>query len=283
MSYQKLKKNIGLGVLAAFTLVGCVPEDEELSLGEQPEATFMVEAVAGQNNTYVLTNTTPGAFVSVWDKGSGFEKGREMDTIFLPDRGTYDIQLVAVTSGGADTSAVQTINVETSDPAAGNLVVGGRMNAEDADHWTLFTISDGVAFEMVEGKMRATGGGWGHAGFYQAVQVEANKPYQFGATVSGSGASDTWFEVYFGRTEPQSYQDYSDGGVQLALNTWAGCATTSFNGSLLSVGCEGALRETNGVITFDEGGTIYLVVKTGGGDLGAEGIAIDNLELRGTK
>lgn len=270
-------------LLAAGAAIGCTPEDEEYTLGAKPEASFEVQAVSGQNNTFVLINTTPDAFISVWDKGAGFEKGALKDTVFLPDRGTYEMRLVAVTSGGSDTSEVKEVVVETSDPAAGNLVVGGKMNEEDAAHWTTFTIGDGVSFGVEEGKMVGTGGGWGHAGFYQAIEVEANKPYRFGATVSGSGASDTWYEVYFGRTEPQNYQDYSDGGIKIALNTWAGCATTEFNGNIISVGCAGALLETGGIVTFDEGGTIYLVVKSGGADLGQGGIAMDNVELRGTK
>ena len=268
--------------LIAVTVAGCFPENEDLSLGGQPPvATFTVEPVAGENNTYVLTNTTDGAFISLWNSGNGFSQGTAVDTLFLPDAGDYEIQLVTVSNSGSDTSDVELVNVATSDPAAGNIVVGGRM--DDPDAWTVFTITDGVSFSIADGKMTGIGGGWGHAGFYQPIEVIAGKEYAFNASVSGSGASDTWFEVYFGSYEPVAYSDYSDGGNQLGLNTWAGCATDEFSGSLLSVGCAGELLESDGKITFAQSGTVYLVVKSGGANLGDTGISIDNIELRGTK
>ena len=266
----------------AVILAGCFPENEDFSLGGQPPvATFTVTPVSGENNTYVLTNTTEGAFISLWNYGTGYSQGTQVDTLFLPDAGEYDIQLVTVSNGGSDTSDVETVTVATSDPAAGNIVVGGRM--DDPDAWTTFTITDGVSFGIADGKMTGIGGGWGHAGFYQAIEVIAGKEYSFNATVSGSGASDTWFEIYFGSYEPVAYSDYSDGGNQIGLNTWTGCGNEEFSGSILSVGCVGDLLESEGKVTFDESGTIYLVVKSGGNYLGDTGISIDNIEFRGTK
>ena len=92
----------------------------------------------------MLTNTTDGAFISLWNSGNGFSQGTAVDTLFLPDAGDYEIQLVTVSNSGSDTSDVELVNVATSDPAAGNIVVGGRM--DDPDAWTVFTITDGVSF-----------------------------------------------------------------------------------------------------------------------------------------
>lgn len=266
----------------AVVVASCFPEDEDLSLGgTPPTASFTVEPVPNQNNTYVLTNTTPDAFITMWNTGNGFSKGEAVDTLFLPDAGDYEVQMVTASNGGSDTSDVEVVNVSTSDPEAGNIVVGGKM--DDPDAWTTFTITDGVVFELVDGKMTGTGGGWGHAGFYQAIEVIADKEYAFNATVSGSGATDTWFEVYFGTSQPQPGSDYADGPIQAGLNTWTGCGNGQFSGGLLNVGCVGELMSSDGRVTFSQSGTIYLVVKSGGADLGADGISIDNIELRGTK
>jgi hypothetical protein len=100
--------------------------------------------------------------------------------------------------------------------------------------------------------------------------------------VSGSGATDTWFEVYFGTTAPVANSDYTSGGIQIGLNTWNGCGNSAFNGNLATIGCSGSLVGKKGVVTFPQSGTIYLFIKTGGANLGTGGISIDNIELRGS-
>ncbi|MBT31224.1 MAG: hypothetical protein CMO01_16335 [Thalassobius sp.] len=271
--------------LASQLFVACTPDDSEHELGPKPEATFTVDEVSGETNTYMLTNTTDGAFISSWNlgDGNGFANGDQVITAYFPDQGSYDVQLFTLNNGGMDTSDVQTIVVETTDPVAGNLVMGSKMDEDALDYWTTFGISDGVSFTLADGKLTAKGGNWGHAGVYQAIDVVADKQYKFAMNVSGSGASDVWFEVYFGTEKPVDGQDYSSATNQLALNTWAGCGNSEFNGNLANIACEGALMGEGGLITFEESGTIYLVVKTGGADLGTTGISIDNVELRGTK
>lgn len=268
--------------VCALIFNACTPEDSDLGLAPLEEASFTIEP-AGTNNRYILTNTTPNAFGSYWDTGNGFQKGDAQQTIFLPDVGTYDIQLAAVSAGGVDTTATQQIIVDTPDPVAGNLVSGSKMNSDALDYWNIFTITAGVGMALENGKMVATGGGWGHAGIYQAIEVQAGKTYKFAASVSGAGATDVWFEVYFGSFAPSEGVDYSDGGNKIGLNTWAGCGNSAFNGNLADIGCSGDLAGQGGEITFAQSGTVYLVIKTGGADLGAGGIAIDNVELRGTE
>lgn len=271
-----------LAGLGALLFSACTPESSDLDLAPAPEASFTVEP-ADQNNRYVVTNTTEGAFGSYWDSGEGFVKGEAQETIFLPDVGTYDISMIAVTAGGVDTAAVQQIVVDTPDPVAGNLVAGSRMDGDALDHWTVFTISAGVDMTLTDGKMVASGGGWGQAALYQTVEVEAGKTYKFDLSVSGNGATDTWLETFFGTVEPANGVDYSDGGNKIGLNTWSGCGNAPFNGKLAQIACSGDLVGQNGEITFDQAGTYYLVIKTGGADLGVGGISIDNVELRGTE
>ena len=95
--------------------------------------------------------------------------------------------------------------------------------------------------------------------------------------VSGHGGTDMWFEVYIGKAEPQIGKDYNDGGKRLALNTWNGCGKTPFNAPLTQLSCEGAER---GVIQFPTSGTVYLLIKSGGADLGTTGITLANVQLR---
>lgn len=249
------------------------------------DASFTITPVAGSANKFIVAASDSSYILSKWDisDGAGPTIGRHSQQIFLPDAGTYPITHYAYGKGGVSFSASKDIVVATSDPAAGNLVQGGKFETPDDDaKWTRFTISaPAVTWTMANGKLTAAGGGWGHSGIYQAIQVQANKDYRFGMLVSGSGATDTWFEVYFGTTQPAQNTDYSNGGIQIAMNTWAGCGGSAFNGNINTIGCDGALKDKNGVIRFAQSGTIYLVIKTGGSNLGTSGISIDNVELRG--
>ena len=58
---------------------------------------------------------------------------------------------------------------------------------------------------------------------------------------------------------------------------WNGCGKTSFNGPLTSLSCAGT---GGGVVEFPISGTAYLVIRSGGDNLGTTGISIDNVELR---
>ncbi len=268
--------------LGAFT--GCQPEDAGDGNGltsANIDASFTITPVTGKTNTYALKANEVGVISVKWDKGTGSATlGKAIDTIALPDAGVYSIKLTAVGKGGEQKTTAQDITVATSDPIAGNLVVGGKMETADAAKWTQFTIGAGVSFAISNGKMTATGGSWGHAGIYQAIQVVAGKKYQVDMLVSGSGASDTWFEVYVSATQPSAGVDYTAGGNRLGLNTWNGCGNATFSGKLTAIGCSGTGK---GLVEFTQSGTVYLVIKTGGNNLGTTGISMDNVEFRGTK
>ena len=184
------------------------------------------------------------------------------------------VKALIPSNGKVAVSSIITIKVTPYSPTL-NLVKGGKFNAGDDSKWTLLNLSPGVTVNFTDGKAVWKGNGWGHVGIYQAIEVEANKKYQLDMNVSGSGASDTWFQVYIGKTVPQAGQDYTDGGSRLGLNTWSGCGKTSFDGSLTALSCDG----TGNVIQFPTSGTVYLVIRGGGADLGSTGISIDNVEL----
>jgi hypothetical protein len=168
-------------------------------------------------------------------------------------------------------------NMQVSSSQTPNLVQGGNFERGDYNKWTISNITPGVTVRFGGGRALYRGGNGGQAAIYQAIQVEANQKYQINMRVSGHGGTDMWFEVYAGKAEPQIGQDYNDGGKRLALNTWNGCGKTPFNAPLTQLSCEGAAR---GVIQFPTSGTVYLLIKSGGGDLGTTGISLANVELR---
>jgi hypothetical protein len=283
MKLKTYYKGFAFCALVAAAVLGCQPDEFEDGNGlTSPDlaAQFTVTPVEGRTNTYLLKAATDNVLGVKWDKGDGVTAmGKTIDTVFYPDAGSYAVTLTTIGKGGALATATQTIEVATSDPVAGNLVVGGKMEAGDESKWTKLAIGgNSVAFNFVDGKLVATGGAWGHSGVYQAIDVVAGKKYKLDLTVSGSGATDTWFEVYLGKAEPMQGNDYSDGGIRIGLNTWNGCGKTTFSGKLSELSCAGS----GNVVEFAESGKIYLLIKSGGADLGASGISIDNVELRGT-
>lgn len=276
-----------LMIAATATLLhSCKKDVEDRGLADANlNADFTITPVGGSANSYVAKALDSSYIASMWDMGdgSGASSGRFTQPLFFPDAGVYTVTHYAIGKGGSSFSTNKTVTVATSDPARGNLVQGGKFEtpADDAK-WSRLTIgSPAITWTMTGGKMVATGGSWGHSAIYQAIQVQANKDYQFKMQVSGSGASDTWFEVYFGTVAPTQNNDYSNGGNQIGLNTWNGCGNTPFNGNIATIGCSGSLAGKNGVVRFAQSGTIYLLIKSGGANLGTSGIAIDNVELRG--
>src|SRR6187549_128290 len=214
-------------VCIAGVSVSCQPDEfgDGNGLGEAPQAAFAVTPVEGEVNKYLLKAETDGVLGVKWNfgEGGGASMGDAIDTVFYPDAGKYTITLTAIGRGGLTTDASTDLDVLTSDPNAGNLVVGGKMEAGDNSSWQFVTYTAGVSAAIVDGKMAFTGGGWGQAGIYQTIQVEGGKKYKVDMNVSGSGATDTWFEVYVGKAVPVPGSDYNDGGKRLALNTWTGC------------------------------------------------------------
>jgi PKD repeat protein len=282
--YNKSNTILCIGMLI-LSVVACQPEDAGNGNGlgdNQVKAAFTVTPVANKNNTYVVVAETPNVLGVKWDfgDGAGSSLGNFIDTVFYPDQGEYTITLTAIGRGGLMNQTSQTVTVEESDPNAGNILQGGRLEPGDEEFWNVVTIAEGASLDFIDGKAVVTGGGWGHVGMYQAVEVEANKTYQIDMVVSGKGSTDMWFEVYLGKATPVSGAEYADGGKRLALNTWAGCAKTPFSGKLSALSCD-AQDNNSGRVTFDTSGTAYLYIRVGGDVIGEGGITIDNIELRG--
>lgn len=114
-----LNKNIRTLLLVSFAgLLFTACEYDVRDLAPAPQASFTVTPVSGQVNKYLLTANAPNAFRYDWDKdGSGYKTGKQIDTIYYPDKGTYTVKLLVYGHGGMD-SVSQTINVAADDPAA---------------------------------------------------------------------------------------------------------------------------------------------------------------------
>ncbi|RZK11270.1 MAG: hypothetical protein EOO46_07360 [Flavobacterium sp.] len=282
-----MKKYIYIVLTTIFTataLTSCQPEEFDSGNGiadPNVDATFTVSQLDNVGNRFKLEPTTDGVIKHLWELGDGSPAYFSDFTqeVFFPDAGTYTVSHTAYGRGGLSNTTSQEIVVTTSDPVAGNLVKGGKFEtAEDHAEWTVLNIGNpGTTWTFNPGTATVSGGGWNQQGIYQAIEVEANKEYSIDMIVSGSGAVNTWFEVYASPTAPTPGSDYSADGKRMGLSTWDGCATSSFNGKLSTVGCVGS----GNIVSFPQSGTIYLLIKCGGENIGTGGIAIDNVEFRG--
>jgi hypothetical protein len=166
-----------------------------------------------------------------------------------------------------------------------DLIEGGDMS--DPGAWTIETAGmTATTTEFVDGKVVFTNGANSQTNIklYQAIEVEAGKTYTFSANIKGAGATNSWVEVLFGTEAPAVDTDYSD-GMYTGLNTWDGCGSTAFDANIAVFGCKAGAAGLgqNGEVTFDESGTIYLVIKAGSydGTLGEGGVQLDNVKLMG--
>jgi hypothetical protein len=269
---------------------GCQPEETDSGNGlsdPNVDATFTVSPDPTSANKFILVGNSENVLQSSWIvDGIPYEGLLGLPkNIFLPDAGTYTVTYNVIGRGGITNSSSQQIVVATSDPIAGNLVVDGKFTTPaNQDAWEVLNISASgtswafnIGSSSAAGSATLSGGGWNQQGIYQAIQVEAGRQYKLDMQVSGTAAVNTWFEVYVSPTAPVQGSDYSADGRRMGLSTWDGCATGTYNGLLSEVGCVGS----GNILEFPNSGTVYLVIKGGGENLGANGITITNVEFRG--
>jgi PKD repeat protein len=255
----------------------CTEDNMNLKLGSVPTPSFTTAPLAGNPNKIVVTSTTKDAFLWLWNFGNGSSATTETDTVLYAKKGDYQIKLTAFGQGG---SASTTQKITIADDIKGtNLVKGGYMT--DAADWSVLnTGGDQTSITFDDSSAVFNSSGNSNGAIYQAITVEAGAQYKFSANVAGSGAANTWFEVYFGTTVPKDGSDYTD-NKYVSLNTWSGCGTGAFNGDIASIGCSGSGTDAGGIITFASSGTVYLVIKAGasGGSFGTGGIILSDVSL----
>ena len=273
---------INMLALATVMIGGCAKQKVNEDLGALPTVTFTATPLASSPNKIVFKSTTAGAFEWRWEFAPGVKSFKETDTFLYSAKGDYNVVLKAFNRAGYATTT-QKVTIVNDYPGV-NALKGEAMDAASAAQWkvigtgsTLTAINwgaDGLNFS------NGTGSAQTNIVVYQAVSVVKGHPYKLSAKVKGAGATNTWFEVYLGTTVPVAGSDYSDNKF-IALNTWSGCALSAFNDDISSYGCDGSGKGKNGSVTFDNSGTIYVVLKVGSwdGNLGSTGITIANVRL----
>ena len=271
---------VAAALLAGFT--ACTPEDTDLGNGlsdSSLDASFTITPDPTSPNKFNLQGKTANVIQSKWIIDGVPNNGQigAVKNIFLPDAGTYTITHSALGRGGIANTSSQEIVVATSDPVAGNLLIDGNFS-QGQGAWQVLSINGTETNWTFEpGSATISGGSNAQKAIYQAVEVQANRQYKLDMVVAGSGATDTWFEVLASEVAPVQNQDYGFGGTRIGLNTWGGCGNTAFNGKLSELSCSGS----GPIISFPTAGIIYIVIKSGGANLGTTGIKVSKVELRG--
>ncbi len=260
-----------------FTLAACNSSEEENIIPAPSIDNAIFSYTTNPENPNEITFTADPSvetWFTHWDFGDNTSaEGMTAEKIFY-QKGDYEVRFKIFTKGGT-AETTQTITIE-NDIVEPNLVLDGGFDIGQA--WGQLPISDGVSVSFQNGTAIWSGGGWGHFGLFQPMDIEANTTYQIQMDVAGGGASDCWFEVYVGKTVPQAGVDYTDGGMRLGLSTWDGCGVEPYNGALTQLSCSNGASD--GTFEFPESGRVYLVIRSGGGYLGDNGITVDNVKVR---
>lgn len=281
-----------LGIVVTNT-ISCSPDrvdgDGNGLTPTNSDASFTVTKTS--ENHYRLTASNNNYISSKWDlgDGGGFGAGPNIYDVFIPDQGTYTVQHQIIGQGGiVGGTASQTITVDKSDPAAGNMIQGGKFaDATDVAKWSLtFPNPSNTAlwvWDLANSKATFTAKGWDRNVMYQAVNVVEGRKYKADAVVSSKGVSDSWFEIYVGYTKPTANNDYTGDGNDStwlrAINTWAGSGTTAFEGKISNVGSKNS-NNPDGIFTATKTGVAYFAIRSGGNDM-KDGISITKVEFRG--
>jgi hypothetical protein len=266
---------------AMLFLTSCSPDSVDQGNGltqGSADPAFTITKTA--ENKYQLKASGTNYISSKWNiDDEGFNTGKAVMDIFLPDKGTYVIEHQAVGIGGAvGGMESHTVVVPEDDPIAGNIIQGGRFDTSDEiSKWSIHTISPtGAQWVFANGKATIVASNSNQQAIYQAVNVVADQKYSIDMVASSATAlEDTWFEVYMLNSMPALGSDIS-GTVYRNINTWDGCGKGAFKGRVSSVGCNSG--KNAGVYTATTTGTVYLVIKCGGKTVNS--LSIDKVELR---
>uniref|UniRef100_UPI00404A8120 PKD domain-containing protein n=1 Tax=Flavobacterium sp. TaxID=239 RepID=UPI00404A8120 len=257
-----------------FLLTNCSDDFNATKIPTSEDAQFTFSFDPDNPNKVIFNATTPSDknWYTHWSFGDNSSaEGYETSKIFLR-AGDYDVRFKIFTEGGTAES-VQTI-VINEDFQGPNVLLNGEFNGTAP--WIILPISDGVNVSFDNNDAKWTGGGGGHVGIYQPFQVLANNLYQISMDIKGGPLTDSWFEVYVGMQVPVDGQDYTDGGMRLTLNTWAGCGNTPFDDDFSAISCAGS----GSTFEFPTAGTAYIVIRGGGSDFGSNGVTVDNVAIR---
>lgn len=274
---MKILKFTYLLIFSALLMVSaCKGTDEEVAPAPSSETAQFSYTIDPDNPNKILFKGEPNVetWYTHWNFGDNTAaEGLEVEKVFYV-KGDYKVKFKIFTEGGT-AETVQTISI-ANDLGGSNLIQNGEL--DDQTSWTILPISAGVDVAFKDGKATWTGGSWGQVGIYQEFDVEANTKYQIQLDVAGSGMTDSWFEVYLGTATPTNGVDYTSGGIRLGLNTWDGCGSEAFDGPLTTLTCSNGGGD--GSFEFPNDTKVYLVIRSGGANLGTTGVSIDNITVR---
>lgn len=272
---MKNLKNLNriLIALLALVMTSCADDDVVVDKPTGEDAAFNY-SFDPENPNMVIFKATPSDdnWYTHWDFGDNSSaEGYEASKVYLSS-GDYDVRFKVFTEGGtAETVQTIVINQDFQGP---NILQNGEFNGSAS--WIVLPITDGVDVSFQNDEATWSGGGGGQIAIYQPIQVLANNLYQISMDISGGPLTDSWFEVYVGMAAPVEGEDYTDGGIRLALNTWAGCGNEPFEGDFTDISCSGS----GATFEFTEAGTAYILIRGGGANYGPNGVTIDNIAVR---
>jgi hypothetical protein len=281
-------------IMLPFAIMACTEAnygDENVTRITKSDLDPSFTVASESANKFIFTpSNNKDVILSQWDLGVGsFASFNTGDTLFLPDAGSYNIRRFVTGAGGISSDTISKIvTVATSDPIAGNLVVGGKFaTSDDVAKWTIGGTGSGAGLWVFTpgtttsgitspGKATLTASNSAGNGIYQAINVTGGYKYKINMLVSSTtGLVNSWFEVYCGYPNPTTVTgDYSVGGTIYSINTWSGSGKTPFSGEISVVGTPTTL---GGVFTATTTGTVYLVIRGGGAPIN---ISVTNIEFR---
>lgn len=280
-------------ILGTFLLlcISCDPEEPV----EAPRAIFEFTVASDNSGTVTFENFSAGADTYLWDFGDGSGTSTEENPSYTyTESGKYTVQLTVTNAGGENATTLEV-------PVTTNLVEGGDMASESK--WTFKNVWDDniVNHGFLDGAFVWDNGdsaAYSQAYLWQEIAVEADKEYQFSASIKSAGTESIWFELYFGNVDPEQDGDYNSNGLRLYISSFdspdSGCANDPFDGDFVTVaqGCtpdpvNTKILPPGGTFTLTQDeltdrGTIYLVFKSGTWDSQEnykEGIILDNVSI----
>lgn len=274
---KNIKYTLSLLVcFSLFFITACSGDEEEVIVAPTSSNAVFSYTIDPDNANRIIFAGEPTmeTWYTHWNFGDNTSaEGIQTEKLFYL-KGDYEVKFKIFTDGGT-AETTQTISI-AEDIIGSNLLENGELN--DSSSWTILPLGDGADVVFENGTAVWSGGGWGQVGIYQSITVEANTTYQIQMDIAGSGMTDCWFEVYVGTVAPTNGEDYTDGGIRLGLNTWEGCGSEPFDGPLTSLSCSNGAGD--GTFEFPNDGTAYLVIRSGGANLGTDGVTVDNITLR---
>lgn len=276
-------------VIAATSLFYTSCDDGNDAVVEDPPRAIFSFSVT--NNTMVsFSNFSVGGDSYTWDFGDGSTSTEENPTHTYTADGVFTVKLTVVNTGG---SAEITKDVVIDS----NLIEAGDMS--DPSAWTFKQIWDDPNNLLISNFSNgvflwdaADQTNYAQSFLWQEISIEAGKTYKFSADIaSTSGTESIWFELFFGKVDPNTVGDYDSNGRRLNINS-SGCANDPFSGNFVTIArqCDSSgpkilPAEGTFTLTADEltaNGTIYVVIKSGAWNTFQnykDGISLDNVSI----